>query len=629
MSNPAEKVVSGSRDPESNPIGSEDTSQEFSVKGELAHERTSSVNDDQQSNKSHEGREAVSRVDVVAQVLSTYGATEMFGIHVQPLKVLLLVLMFFQAYGANLDGLLSGTWQTYAANNFKDSAASGSINTIKSVVAAAVLVPYARLSDRFGRVETWILACLFFTVGRVVTAATPTFGGLYAGSVVWEFGYAGFRMLATALTADLSGLKDRTFFMNIYLIPIIINLWISGNITQSLIDKGSWYWRWGYGMFAIIVPIVTAVFTLPYFFAQRVAKRQNILPPLRLRKGNESIGRALWDLALDIDVIGVLLFAAALVLVLLPLTIAGGAESKWDRGYIIAMICVGGFLIIPFVIWELWYARAPFIPRRRLEVTFYAAMAFELFWRVAISLELNYVRFILLVAFNQSTSSAQRLGQLYDFMQACTNIGVGIILHFWPHPKFFVFTGSLVGLLGMGLMYKYRVAYDGLSGYIAADVLIGLGGGMMRFPTWTLVHTGVPHDQMAVATGFMMTMYQVGAAVGSCVATAVWTQKLAPKLIELLGPQLGQQVYKSPLNFTKKYPIGTPTRDKILEAYSYIQRLLMIVALAFTALVVVITLFVRNYTVTDNNAMTDEEREIERKRIRSSKWFWLRWVVGY
>lgn len=629
MSYPAEKDVSGPRDPESRPVASEEASNEFSVKDDLNREADSSVSDKGLSAKTHEGREAVSRVDAVAKILSTYGATEVRGFHVQPLKVLLLVLLFVQGYCSNLDGLLSGSWQTFAANSFKNAAASGSINTIKAIVAAAVLVPYARISDRFGRVETWFLACFFFTVGRIICAATPTFGGLFAGSIIWEFGYAGFRMLATALTADLSGLKDRTFFMNIYLIPIAINLWVSGNITQSLISKGSWYWRWGYGTFAIVVPIVTTIFSLPYFFAQRIARRRNILPPLRLRKGDESIGRALWDLVLDIDLIGVLLFAVALVLILLPLTIAGGREKKWDRAYIIAMICIGGFLLMPFIVWELWYSRAPFIPRRRLEVTFYAAMAFELFWRLAISIELNYVRFILLVAFNQSPKSTQRLGQLYDFMQTCTNVVVGIILHFWPHPKFFVFTGSLVGLLGMGIMYKYRVAYDGISGFIAADALIGIGGGMMRFPTWTLVHTGIPHDQMAVATGFMMTTYQIGAAVGSSIATAVWTQKLAPKLIELLGPKVGMQVYKAPLNFTKKYPLGTPTRNKILEAYSQIQRMLMIIAISFATLVVVITVFVRNYTVNESNAMTDEEREVERKRIRSSRWFWLRWVVGY
>ncbi|CAI4567788.1 AEL_collapsed_G0031860.mRNA.1.CDS.1 [Saccharomyces cerevisiae] len=47
-----------------------------------------------------------------------------------------------------------------------------------------------------------------YTVGEIISAATPTFGGLFAGIVIQQFGYSGFRLLATALTGDLSGLRS-------------------------------------------------------------------------------------------------------------------------------------------------------------------------------------------------------------------------------------------------------------------------------------------------------------------------------------------------------------------------------------------------------------------------------------
>nr|CAI6604558.1 AEL_HP1_G0030980.mRNA.1.CDS.1 [Saccharomyces cerevisiae] len=141
------------------------------------------------------------------------------------------------------------------------------------------------MSDRFGRIECWIFALVLYTVGEIISAATPTFGGLFAGIVIQQFGYSGFRLLATALTGDLSGLRDRTFAMNIFLIPVIINTWVSGNIVSSVAGNVAPYkWRWGYGIFCIIVPISTLILVLPYVYAQYISWRSGKLPPLKLKR---------------------------------------------------------------------------------------------------------------------------------------------------------------------------------------------------------------------------------------------------------------------------------------------------------------------------------------------------------
>lgn len=595
---------------------------------------TKSVSDDNSSvRRTYRG---IERIEAVNNVLTSYGRVTLFGgkFELHPLKALLLIFLFIQGYASGLDGLMSGSMQTYGANHFHTSPEEGTLNTVKGVVAAAVIVPYARLSDRIGRIEAWLLALMVFIVGRVVCAATPTWGGLFSGVVIWQFGYAGFRFLSTALTADISDLRNRVFAMNIFLIPIIINLWVSSYIVQALIGaklERLANWRWGYGIGCISVPVTTFLLVSPYIFAQTIAYRKKTLPSFRFRSPGESLFGAIRDFAERIDLIGVLLFAATLSLILIPISIAGGLETKWEKGYIIAMICVGGGLFFVWGIWEWFFSKAPFIPRSRLEPSFWAAVAIEFCWRFAISVELTYVRDVLLVAFNQTPRSTQRLGQLYDFMQACTNIGVGVILHFWPYPKPFVFGGSLIALLGMGLMCKYRTAYDGgISGYIAADVLIGLGGGMVRFPMWTLVHAGLPHEQMAVATGFMMSMYQVGAAVGSAVATAVWTQKLPKRLVNRLGSKLGKAAYQSPVTFIKKYKMGTPQRTAMIQEYSYLQQRLMYISVSFAAFVVVLTVFIRNYTVRGKRqTYTDEDREEELKRITTGRWWWVHRIIGY
>ncbi|CAI7342355.1 CFC_collapsed_G0027530.mRNA.1.CDS.1 [Saccharomyces cerevisiae] len=141
------------------------------------------------------------------------------------------------------------------------------------------------------------------------------------------------------------------------------------------------------------------------------------------------------------------------------------------------------------------------------------------------------------------------------------------MLHFYPHPKVFVVAGSLLGVLGMGLLYKYRVVYDGISGLIGAEIVVGIAGGMIRFPMWTLVHASTTHNEMATVTGLLMSVYQIGDAVGASIAGAIWTQRLAKELIQRLGSSLGMAIYKSPLNYLKKIPYwirGSCSDDRIL-----------------------------------------------------------------
>jgi hypothetical protein len=61
----------------------------------------------------------------------------------------------------------------------------------------------------------------------------------------------------------------------------------------------------------------------------------------------------------DLDGFGLLLFAAAISLILLPLTLAPGASGGWSNGSMIAMLVVGGVLLLAFPLWETSKKLAP------------------------------------------------------------------------------------------------------------------------------------------------------------------------------------------------------------------------------------------------------------------------------
>jgi hypothetical protein len=73
--------------------------------------------------------------------------------------------------------------------------------------------------------------------------------------------------------------------------------------------------------------------------------------------------RAAFD---GLDVLGLLFFAAAWALLLIPLTLVNNATSTWHSPRIIAMITLGCVGLIGFGVYEVHWAKVPIIPARFL-----------------------------------------------------------------------------------------------------------------------------------------------------------------------------------------------------------------------------------------------------------------------
>ncbi len=86
-------------------------------------------------------------------------------------------------------------------------------------------------------------------------------------------------------------------------------------------------WRWGYGIWTIVLPVVFLLLALTLFLDMRnVAKLHFLLQSPR--QGQTFLGgtRNIWY---ERDVMGLLLLSAAVSLILIPLTLAAKAKSGW------------------------------------------------------------------------------------------------------------------------------------------------------------------------------------------------------------------------------------------------------------------------------------------------------------
>lgn len=598
------------------------------------------------------GHRGVMRITAINRILNTYGTFTLFGRKIHTLRITLLFFLFLQGYVTGLDGNMSMTMQQALISIFGSNGDTAAVTTVKSVIASAVFIPYARLSDRVGRMEIWLAALIPFLAGRIATATTPSFAGLFAGVVVEEFGYAAFRFLSGVLPSDISSLKDHTSTINIYELPEIINLWAGSYISQSLIgaDKTEYgqhetQVRWGFGMFTILVPFTTAMLASVYLYAQFVAYRRKELPSLRDRDSGKSFGRSLYDLLRELDIVGVILYTAGMVLLFLALSLGGGKANEWSSAHIIVMIVIGGALIPIWVIWEVFFATSPILPKRYFGITFASALVIEFFTRAAISTLLGQASTVLLIAYGQSTQHAQWLGGMVLFVGAVVNLVIGIILHYWPHPKFFVMTGGYIFLLGVGLFVKYRVAYfdNGIHGYIGAVVIMGLGAAFIRYPLWTLVQASVPHKDMASALGLLMSAYQIGASVGSCLASAIWQNTIQKGLMEYVAPiekvsymnpkmhkvvtvpgkKFAELFFANPnmlASAFKQPKTGEQVREAVLKAYVHGNWVTAVVAVALAAVVAVLVFVPFPYdVVTENETISEEKRKDEERKFSDGR----------
>lgn len=97
--------------------------------------------------------------------------------------------------------------------------------------------------------------------------------------------------------------------------PYIITTWIGGPISQSVLEGPGW--RWGFGIFTIVVPIVVAPLCLLFFWNQQKAKKMGLFAPTR---GPLTLS-TVKQYCIEVDLIGIILLAGGMALFLLPFSL--------------------------------------------------------------------------------------------------------------------------------------------------------------------------------------------------------------------------------------------------------------------------------------------------------------------
>ncbi|KAL2438391.1 Siderophore iron transporter 1 [Exophiala dermatitidis] len=532
----------------------------------------------------------------------------------RPTFYLIFTGLLLAGYANGLDVLTRSTYQAYATASYEQHSALATVNVIKGVVAAAMQTLIAKLSDVFGRAELLGMVVASYVIGTIVQAAADGVASFSVGAIFYQIGSITTSLLQQIIIADITSVRSRTFWMCIPDLGYIINVWISGNVTESVLATTSW--RWGIGMWAIIFPVCSILIIVSLMMAARKAeKRGGRFPPRIYARGINGMAREFFQ---KFDLIGVVLLSGALAMVLIPLTLAGGTSSKWRSAGIITPLVLGGLCIPAFAFWER-KASNPLVPAHLLkDRAVYCALAMSTCIPLAFTIQGDFLYTVLVVAFDFSIEGATRIASVYNCVGMAFAALTGLLVRKIRRLKEVVLVGIALYFVAYGLLFHYRggSGRSSRAGVLAAQLLLGFAGGMLANPVFISLQTTAKHKHMAVVISLALTVNQVGTALGNCISGAIWTQTLYQELEKNMAPfhddTLAASIYADPFTAAATYAVGTPEREAIIVSYRYIQKLLTITGICILVPILAFAFGLRNPVLSDETTQPEAERKSDR-----------------
>lgn len=489
----------------------------------------------------------------------------------------------------------------------------------------------AKVADVFGRFEAFCVSIIIYILGYIQMAASTNVQTYASAQIFYSAGSTGLQILQQVFIADSSDLLNRAMFALLPELPFLGTVWIGPMIADAVLRHSSW--RWGYGMWAIILPAAFLPLGLTLLLNQRKARRLNLIKP-RAWKGTGWVD-ALRNTWYDLDMFGLILLSSAVALILIPLTLAANAKDGWKNNNIIAMIVVGLFCLILLPGWETSKKLAP-KPLLSLHLlkqrTVLAGCALAFFYFMAFYFSVQpYLYSYLQVVQNFDVSSAGRVTQTFAFTSTIAAFCASILIKYTRRYRPYVTAGCVIYIGGLLSMLLYRTEGSSPAQILATQIIVGTGGGLLNVPVQLGVQASANHQEVAAATAMFLTSLEMGGAVGAAISGAVWTHSIPKKLRLYLPPESQKDAAEIYGKLTKalSYPMGSPTRLAINRAYQETMNSLLGLAILAVIPLIPLSLLMKNYNLdkvsnstaafTRHNPLIEEaESRDEGKSNRSS-----------
>ncbi|KAK2755565.1 hypothetical protein FQN54_006505 [Arachnomyces sp. PD_36] len=503
--------------------------------------------------------------------------------------------IFLVFFVNSLQQQITGNLTPYVTSAFQKHALLSTTSVMSSIIGAVAKLPIAKIIDIWGRSEGYMLMVFLCTLGLIMMASCNNVETYAAAQVFYWVGYNGMTYVLDVFIADTSSLKNRAWIFAFSTCPYIATTFAGPAAADSFYHNSGW--RWAFGTFAIVIPVISAPVVMIFV---RSRKKAESLGYLRKSSSGRTFSQSVWHYIIQFDALGLLLIIAAFSLFLLPFSLATYQPDKWQSPSIIAMIIIGGLCFIAFGIWERFFAPVCFVPFHLLvdRTVLGACLLGATSWVSFYCWDLYFLSY-LQVVHDLSLKNAGFVGNIFNIGSCFWAVIVGLIIRTTGKFKYLALAAVPLQILGVGLMIHFRQPNTDIGYVIMCQIFIAFSGGTLVICQEMAVMAAASHSEVAVVLALLGLFTSAGGAVGQTVAGAIWTNTL-PKYLELYLPEdskhLAAQLY-AVLDTQLKYPMGSPIRTAIIQAYAVAQRRMLICATAVLPIAFVCVLIWRDIQV--------------------------------
>ncbi|KAI1812000.1 MFS general substrate transporter [Poronia punctata] len=493
--------------------------------------------------------------------------------------ILIWVIYFVDAMQQGMGGLLT----PYVTSAFYKHSLTATTGVAANIIGGVSKLTLAKILDVWGRPQGYLLTMCIMVIGLILMAACKNVETYCAAQIFYWVGYNGISYATSVFIADTSKLKNRGLVLAYTSSPYIATVWITGPMAQSVLQGIGW--RWGFGIFAIVTPIVCLPLYFLFAYNQRKAEKLGVLVP---RKSGRTFMQSVMHYFWEFDIVCLILLSAGFTLFLLPFSIYSMQTYGWKDPLTLSFLVVGFVLLVGAVVWEKYFAPVKFMPwellkdRTVLGACILAAVLFVEYY-----IWTAYFNSFLQVVLRTSVWQTGYIGNIYSIGSCLFSIPVGYAIRYTGRFKWVaLYFGVPVTMLAIGLLIQFRHAGTNLGWIIFVEIIYAFAGGACVICEQVAVMAAAAHQHVAVVLAVEGMFSSVGGGIGGSIAGAIWTGVFPVKLMEYLPEESKanfDDIY-GVLQTQIDYPAGSATHDAIVRAYGDSLRNMFIAATALTAI---------------------------------------------
>ncbi|KAL2205188.1 siderochrome-iron transporter [Sarocladium strictum] len=488
-----------------------------------------------------------------------------------------------------LDNSTVYVYNNYSTSSFNALSKLATLSTASTIVFAVVKAPIAKVSNVIGRGQTYVFTVSCYVLAYILMASAKSINTYAAGVVFYSIGQSGTNTMNDVIISDITTARWRGFGIGVSFFPFLITPWVAAFIVESVVDGIGW--RWGIGMFAILMPFGASFLITTLLYYQARTKKMGLVVSKR---------PTVYEFCSQIDLGGIVLFSGGLAMLLLPLTLAATSPSRWNTPYIIALIVVGALFLIALPFYEAFVAENPIVPPSYFKnVTISLCMLLIALDAAGFSCTHTYLFTWATVARNFGTRDATFFIYTNGVTQTLMGIVAGLIMAWTRKYKYLAIVGAVIRLVGYGVMIRLRGAENSKAELFIVQLIQGIGSGIIQMTMLIPAQISVPHAQMPQMTALLITSLIMGSSIGACISGGIYTNTLKPALWNYLGDQADETMVDSLFNsITGVVPEwGTPERTAVNLAFSDVLRYMTYAAVGTSAPGVLLTWFLPDHTL--------------------------------